>query len=284
MTDRITTLISAADLEPHLNDPNWLVFDCRFSLANEQQGLDQYHEQHISGAYYAHLNDDLSGRTVPGKTGRHPLPDRDLWLERVVHWGINPDLQVIAYDDMGGAFAGRLWWLLRWIGHARVAVLDGGWQTWCSQGRAADNVQPKPATPTPGNNPYQLLPSLTRQVSVEDVLAGKYLLVDARDEPRYRGEIEPIDAVAGHIPGALCLPFAGNLSADGLFKSPAEIKARFSSKLGESSPAPIACYCGSGVTATHNILAMVHGGMAEPALYPGSWSEWILDPTRPVEH
>jgi thiosulfate/3-mercaptopyruvate sulfurtransferase len=211
------------------------------------------------------------------------LPEKDEWRERVSQWGIDPGKQVVAYDDMGGAFAARLWWLLRWIGHDRVAVLDGGWQGWCRQQRPIASGNPGPEVCSRELNPYPQLPSLTRQVAAADLLTGNLLLLDARDEPRYRGEVEPIDPVAGHIPGALCFPFSGNLSPDGYFKSPGELKDRFSSLLSNSNPPRIACYCGSGVTASHNILSMVHAGMPEPALYPGSWSEWILDPSRPVE-
>ncbi len=279
----MNTIISADELETHLADPNWLVFDCRFSLANEQQGYAHYREQHVTGARYAHLNHNLSGTIVPGKTGRHPLPDRNVWLQQVGLWGIDPAKQVVAYDDMGGAFAARLWWLLRWIGHDRIAVLDGGWQTWCRQQKPVDDRIPESEHSNPAQSPYQTLPSLTRQVTIEQLTAGRYLLLDARDEPRYRGEVEPIDPVAGHIPGALCMPFSGNLAPDGHFKSTAELHARFTSLPHGTDALPIACYCGSGVTASHNILAMVHAGMPEPALYPGSWSEWILDPARPIE-
>jgi thiosulfate/3-mercaptopyruvate sulfurtransferase len=277
------TIVSAEELNENLSNPDWLIFDCRFSLADDSLGFDHYRKEHIQGAYYADLNKDLSGDIIPGKTGRHPLPEIEAWKQWVSDQQITPARQVVAYDDIGGAFAARLWWLLRWIGHDKVAVLDGNWQYWLDNCYPTTASIPEKPEPAPTTNAHLTRKSLTRQVSVDEIPGGNFVLLDARDEPRYRGEIEPIDPVAGHIPGALCSPFTENLSNEGCFKSRTELHNRFSNLLSEKNDRLPVCYCGSGVTATHNILAMVHAGLEEPALYPGSWSEWILDSERPVE-
>ncbi len=276
------TIIDIDQLETHLDDPDWQVIDCRFSLANKEEGYQAYQDQHISGALYAHLNDQLSGAVIAGKTGRHPLPEKSTWIEQVLSWGIKPSKQVIAYDDMGGAFAARLWWLLRWIGHESVAVLDGGWQAWQNRHLPTDGLIPGLSRNNPGKDRYDGLPEQTRQADVEQVMKADSLLLDARDEARYRGEVEPIDPVAGHIPGAICVPFSDNLTQAGTFKSKQELQRRFAAILAGSEHQSVICYCGSGVTATHNILAMVHAGLREPMLYPGSWSEYVTDPDRPI--
>jgi thiosulfate/3-mercaptopyruvate sulfurtransferase len=277
------TLIDVDQVRINLDNPNWQIIDCRFSLADEGSGFRAYQDQHIRGAIYAHLNNQLSGTVIAGKTGRHPLPEINDWIDQVLAWGLNPSKQVVAYDDAGGAFAARLWWLLRWIGHESVAVLDGGWQAWIGSDLPTNRLAPMQRPLDSDTTQYDSDPGLTKQVSVVQMMDHDFLLLDARDEARFRGEIEPIDPVAGHIPGAVCAPFSDNLGADGFFKSKAELTDRFTNLITPSEHRPVVCYCGSGVTATHNILAMVHAGLPEPGLYPGSWSEWITDPERPIE-
>lgn len=273
-----TTLISAEQLSTHLTDSHFRVIDCRFSLDNPARGYQDYLTHHIPGALYAHLDDDLSAPVIPSKTGRHPLPDVTQLVEKIKSWGIDHHTQVVVYDDNTGAFAGRLWWLLRFLGHEKVAVLDGGWAHWVKH-YPTDNQLP---TYSKTHFVAKLQPH--KVVDAEFVLSAinshTHTLLDARSLERYHGEQEPIDPVAGHIPTAVCTPFAENLTENGLFKSPAELTTRF--KPLTKNKKPIICYCGSGVTATHNILAFVYAGLDEPQLYAGSWSEWITDSTRPV--
>ncbi|HEY5645696.1 MAG TPA: sulfurtransferase [Pseudomonadales bacterium] len=241
--------------------------DCRASLADPAEGRRAYLGGHIATAGYLSLDDDLAA--PPGAGGRHPLPDPAALAARLRELGISDDDQVVVYDDAGGAFAARAWWCLRWLGHEAVALLDGGLGAW-----------PAPLTtdlprPRPGN--FSIRRPLTRIIDVAALAASidALTLVDARAEPRFRGEQEPIDPIAGHIPGAVCRPFQGNLDADGRFRSPEALAQRF------PRADEVVCYCGSGVTAAHNVLAMRHAGLPEPLLYPGSWSEWIRDETRP---
>jgi len=284
------TLITPTELSVKLQRPGWRVIDCRFTLASAGatnaaevtgQGRRLWQEAHIPGAVYAHLDEDLSGPIVPGRTGRHPLPDREALARRFGDWGITPDCQVVAYDDAGGAFAARLWWLLRWMGHRSVAVLDGGWSAW----PAAD--LPTEAETASAIHPvkFQIGEPLVATVDAQDLLGpdGQPVerLLDARGVARFAGEVEPIDPVAGHIPGALCAPFTDNLRG-GRFLSPTELQARFVALLDPRGSDHTVCYCGSGVTAAHNILAAVHASLSAPKLYAGSWSEWITDPARPV--
>ena len=280
------TLVSVNDLLLNLESSDWALFDCRFSLANSEAGLKSYHLDHIPNARYADLNNDLSAPVVTGKTGRHPLPDMDRWIEKVRSWGVEPTTQVVAYDASGGPFAARLWWLFRWSGHERVAVLDGGLGAWMNR--------KYPVSPDLPESNYELRPSLTRMIEAPDLLQALedkskgIRLLDAREAARFRGEEEPLDAVAGHIPGALCVPFGENLDRNGFFLKVEQLKERFDGHLTNAdgpsgNDQNVVCYCGSGVTAAHNILAMVHAGLPEPILYGGSWSEWILDPQRPIE-
>lgn len=271
-------LISVASLQKHLAKREVLVFDCRFNLMDAAAGHEAYLAGHIPGAVYADLNRQLSSPHIPGLTGRHPLPDRTAWLAQVQQWGITPDKLVVAYDDAGGAFAARLWWLLRWIGHEQVSVLNGGWKAWLAakgESRAGEE-----AVRRASGKEYATLTSLCREVRVTSVNAENYLLIDARDLIRFTGEKEPIDPVAGHIPGAVCSPMSGNLDEQGCFKTPAQLKEKFSGL--QDAEKELLCYCGSGVTAIHNILALKLAGFEEPILYAGSWSEWITDPSRPV--
>ena len=264
-------MIGAQDLAA-LSESQVRVFDCRFDLADADAGGHRYTEGHIPGAAYLHLNIDLSGPVEPGRTGRHPLPERGAFAALLAQHGVTGDTQVVAYDDTGGMFAARLWWMVRWTGHAAVAVLDGGYQAWLEREgthTATDSAHP-PSVPSP--------------VSMQHLRerAGTWTLIDARASDRFRGENETIDPVAGHIPGALNAPFQGNLGDDGQFLEPVELLRRFNDLLAGEGGKPVVCYCGSGVSAAHNVLAMVHAGMPEPALYPGSWSEWITDPGNPV--
>lgn len=272
------TLISVDELQQLLAGPGCRIFDCRFSLQNPAAGLRGYEKGHLPGAMFADLNNDLSAPHVPGKTGRHPLPERSAWIRKVLNWGLDPDVDVVLYDDCGGAGAARMWWMLGWIGHAKVRVLDGGLQAWTAAGGELVHTGSKAVPATLDR--YSTLRPLTRLMTADDIDFDIQLLLDARDAVRFRGEADAIDPVAGHIPGAQCVPHTGNLAADGRFKSPAELRERFK-ELVHSFMRPV-CYCGSGVTACHNILAITHAGLHMPDLYAGSWSEWITDPGRPV--
>lgn len=269
-------LVSAADLHALLSDPTVLVFDCRFALMDPEHGRRAHAQAHVPGAVFVDMNRDLSLPHQPGRTGRHPLPARTDWQQRAGELGITPQSRVMLYDDNGGASAARMWWMLQWLGHGAVAVLDGGWQAWQRAGLPQDA---SPTEPVPAS-PYPERPRLTQLLMAAAVDGSAQLLLDARDLPRFRGEVEPIDPVAGHIPGAVCSPFSGNLAADGTFKPAGELRDKFAVAVG--STRPVVCYCGSGITACHNILAMTAAGLPMPALYAGSWSEWITDPARPV--
>ncbi len=277
-----TTLISAAELAQHLMDPNWVIIDCRHDLMNPDAGRDDYALGHIQNASFAHLDRDLSGvKTGPDGQfrGRHPLPQRAALIETLRGWGINDTSQVVAYDAHGGMFAARLWWLLRWVGHSGVAVLDGGLTAWQAEGLPlATDCAPQRA----GDITEQT--ALVETVSAADIMANlnsqARTVLDARAPERYRGENETLDPVGGHIPGAKNRFFKDNLQADGRFKSAAQLQQEFAPLLGRASGAII--QCGSGVTACHQLLALEVAGLPGAALYPGSWSEWCADPSRPV--
>jgi thiosulfate/3-mercaptopyruvate sulfurtransferase len=274
-----STVISSQELALRLGEPELRIVDCRASLQDVTKGRAAFVEAHLPGATFADLLDDLSGPIVPGQTGRHPLPSVEAFVAKVRGWGISAASQVVVYDDAGGAFAARLWWMLRWLGHDAVAVLDGGLPAWVAEGRpltdAVAQVAPGDFTPQPRR---ELLVT-ARELETPQSLPRK--LFDARAPERFRGDVEPIDPVAGHIPGAINLPFAENLK-DGRFRPPAELRARFATALDDTSPEEAIVYCGSGVTACHDILAFAHAGLPLPRLYAGSWSEWITDPTRPT--
>ena len=277
-----TTLISAADLSQHLNDDNWVILDCRHDLMNPNAGRDGYAIGHIENAQFANIDTDLSGAKAgaDGKfRGRHPLPERAALIATLRGWGINDDTQVVAYDAHGGMFAARLWWLLRWVGHPAVAVLDGGLAAWQSQGLPLVTM-----VVTRSGGAIVDKPALTHTVTVEDVesnlVTQTRVVVDARAADRFRGENETIDPVGGHIPGAKNRFFKDNLTPDGRFKSAQQLKQEFS-PLFAAAPQAI-MQCGSGVTACHNLLALEVAGLPGAALYPGSWSEWCSDPARPV--
>lgn len=255
--------------------------DCRFSLKDTEAGRKAWAEGTIEGAVYAHLDADLSGPVVPGQTGRHPLPDPARFAQTLGEWGIGPDTQVVAFDDMGGPFAARLWWMLRWLGHDAVAVLDGGLPAYAASGHPL-----VPGAPNVSRTTFVPKPRTKEMIaSIDDVLGAgldpAVALLDARAPARFRGEVEPTDAIAGHIPGATNAPFADNLTAERHVRPTAELREHYAAVLDGRSPVDAICYCGSGVTACHDILAIVHTGQPAPRLYPGSWSEWIVDPQRP---
>jgi thiosulfate/3-mercaptopyruvate sulfurtransferase len=281
VTMAYTTLISTVDLASHLTDPDCAIFDCRFSLADAERGRRDYSQAHIPGAAYAHLNEDLSGLIVRGKTGRHPLPAVDVMAQRLSNWGIDDRTQVIAYDDTGGSMAARVWWLLRWLGHDAVAVLDGGWQQWLKENRevTSEIVARSPRLFTPRPRPEMVMTSEEVAAIMND---RSFKLFDSRTTERYRGETEPFDPIAGHIPGAISAPYAENLAPDLLFRSTGDLRQRFDALLGDTPADQTAFYCGSGINAAHNVLALKHVGLGDARLYAGSWSEWITDPTRPI--
>lgn len=274
------TLISASELQQHIDDPDWIIIDCRFSLANSETGGYAYRHGHIANARYAHLDNDLSS-AITDNTGRHPLPDFNVLVKKLGAWGVSNQSQVVVYDDAGGAFAGRLWWLMRCLGHDNVAVLNGGIKHWQQQGYDITTTLPriKPASFRAYINPNLWLTAN----QVENLLVQKTIkLIDARTAERYRGEQEPIDPVAGHIPYALNRSQSLNLNAQGLFLSPEQLRTQFKQLVGSTAPENVVHYCGSGVTACHNLLAMEYAGLAGSRLYAGSWSEWIRNKNRAV--
>ena len=273
------TLVSAETLRSLLDaaDPP-LVLDASFDLGDTAAGERSHAAAHIPGSLYVHLDRDLSTAKT-GRNGRHPLPERAAFARTAGAFGIGPQTQVVALDRQGGMYAARLWWMLRWLGHGSVAVLDGGFAAWLAAG-GGSSVDTETARPL---GPYPERAPLVRSVDAETLstLLGRRTLLDARSPERFRGEREPVDAVAGHIPGALNRFNAGNL-ADGRFKMPERLRAEFDAVLGGRSPADVIHTCGSGVTACHNLLAMEHAGLHGSLLYPGSWSEWSSDPARPI--
>ena len=274
------TLVTVEQLHDHLEDPGWCVIDVRHDLMNVSAGRRAYDAGHIPGAVFAHIDDDLSGAKT-GRNGRHPLPRREDLVRAFRRWGVDDDTQIVAYDAQGGNFAVRLWWLARWLGHARVAVLDGGWPVWLAKTGLSSTEQPVRSA-----GHFSERPTLMHLVEVDEVIrtlgTRERLVLDARTPERYRGEQEPIDPVAGHIPGARNRPWQRNLNPDQTFKSAAMLRQEFEAALGSTVPTRVAHQCGSGVTACHNLLAMEIAGLPGSALYPGSWSEWIADPARPV--
>ena len=275
-----TTLVSATELLARLQQaPPPLVLDAGFDLADPAAGERAFAASHIPGSRYVHLDRDLCG-PLTGGNGRHPLPERRALAATAGRLGVAPETQVVALDRQGGVYAARLWWMLRWLGHDTVAVLDGGLRAWQAAGgpTASEVTAALPAPPYPERAP------LAAAVDLEQVArrGADAALLDARSGERFRGEVEPIDRVAGHIPGALNRPFAANLGADGRFKPAAALLDEFRVALGRRDPRAVIHACGSGVTACHNLLAMEHAGLAGSLLYPGSWSEWSADPARPV--
>jgi thiosulfate/3-mercaptopyruvate sulfurtransferase len=278
-----TTLVDADTVRAQTHEPQWLTVDCRFSLSDPAWGQEQFLTATIPQSLYAHLDEDLSGPVVPGRTGRHPLPSPSDLAQTFSRLGITTDHQVVAFDDCGGCFAARLWWLLRWMGHPRVAVLDGGLDEWKARGYPLAPGQPAMTTAKSAQWSGRPDPALVADADevVRAIAAPLAPLVDARAPERYRGDEEPIDAAPGHIPGAINLPWNGNLDSNGSFIGSDRLRGRFESVISADDPSRTIVYCGSGVTACHDVLAMVHAGLPMPRLYPGSWSEWITDPNRP---
>jgi len=275
------TLVDVATLAAHVGDPSWRIVDCRFTLADPDAGAYEHARATIPGSIHAHLDQDLSAPVIPGRTGRHPLPSREGFAATLGRWGIGPDTQVVAFDDMGGAFAARLWWMLRWVGHRAAAVLDGGIGAWIAAGHPLAPGEAFVGEPTR----LELGEPLVTWASVDEVLAAlpdpTVVVLDARAAPRYRGENETTDPIAGHIAGARSAPFIDNLGEGGRLHLPERLRARFDERLAGTRPERAIVYCGSGVTACHDVLAMAHAGLPPARLYPGSWSEWITDPSRP---
>jgi len=299
MTTPYTTLISASELQALIDGgAPLMVFDCSFDLMQPSAGAQQYDQAHIPGAVYADLNHHLSAKhgapgasgtltaqeaDKPASGGRHPLPSRErfsIWLSSV---GFTNDMQAVVYDRQGANYCGRLWWMLKWAGHDAVAVLDGGIQAWQAAGGAVASGE----EPAHFQSNFELGEPLRRLATADEVLAGlgnpAQNVIDARAGARYRGEVEPLDPVAGHIPGALNRPFAENIGADGRFKPAATLRAEFDALLAGRDPATVVHQCGSGVSAVPNLLAMEVAGLGPTALFAGSWSEWCSDPARPVE-
>ena len=276
-----TTLISARQLRAGLDAGEPLVLvDTSFDLADVAAGERSHAQGHLPGAHYLHLDRDLSGPKT-GRNGRHPLPAREVFAATVGRLGITPATQVVAIDHQAGMYAARLWWMLRWLGHANVAVLDGGVAAWTAEGGALDTITPVTVNTAP---PYPPCKPLAALVDADQLLArlGRTPLLDARAAERFRGEVEPLDARAGHIPGARNRFFKDNLDASGRFKPAATLRAEFAPLVGASNATEVVHQCGSGVTACHNLLAMEVAGLGGSALYAGSWSEWSSDPGRPV--
>ncbi len=274
-----TMLVSATQLAAHLGDPSWVIVDCRHDLADTAAGERAYLGAHIAGALFMHLDRDLSGPRT-GSNGRHPLPQIADVVATFSSAGIDASKQVVAYDQNNGMWASRLWWMLHWLGHPAVAVLDGGIARWIAEGHLltaeSRRVQPASFVARP--------PSTT--ASAQEIAAhlddGALTVIDARAPERYRGDLEPIDPVAGHIPGAINRTYNANLDTQGIFKPAQQLRAEFETLLDGASPASVVHQCGSGVTACHNVLAMSVAGLPGSRLYPGSWSEWIADPARPI--
>lgn len=280
------TIINVALLKELMEDETQqvVVVDCRFRLNDPEEGKRLYGEGHIPGAHYAHLDDDLSGPIIPGVSGRHPLPKVEVLSKKLEEWGIGDPKQVIVYDDMGGAIASRLWWMLRWLGHDSVAVLDGGYQAWEEGGLEISQDDPVLVRDTI----FHARERREMLVNVEEVVAissgiRKGLLIDARSQPRYKGEVEPIDPVAGHIPGAVNMPHFSHLNEGGYWKEPETIAKNFMALEGMELEKEMVCYCGSGVTACFNVLALKRAGIRDAKIYPGSWSHWITDSKRKIE-
>jgi thiosulfate/3-mercaptopyruvate sulfurtransferase len=275
-----TTLVSVEETAAHLRDPQWVICDCRHDLTDHSAGYRAYRAGHIPGARFLHLDADLSGPKT-GLNGRHPLPHPSTFALRLGALGINYDSQVVAYDESGGVYAARLWWMLRWVGHAKVAVLDGGWPAW-QRAKLPCTVEQPAVDPVSFSARPQPQQAVDSAQLLDGLRGNKTLVLDARSSERYRGENETLDPVAGHIPGAVNRFFKLNLGEDGRFKAPAALKNEFGALLDGHGPAEVVHQCGSGVTACHNLLAMEVAGLAGSRLYPGSWSEWVSDRRRPV--
>ncbi len=271
------TLISVGALRTLLQHERAVLLDCGFDLADTAAGERAYASGHLPGAHHADLDRDLSSAKT-GRNGRHPLPTRETFARTVAAWGVQPGMAVVCYDDQGGVYAARAWWMLRWLGHEHVAVLDGGKGAWIAAGGALETAPPALQR---GTAPYPIGATSMPTVQADQLLSQtSRTIVDARSAERFRGEVEPLDPVAGHIPRARNRFHKDNLAADGRFKPAADLRAAFERLQPDATR--VVHHCGSGVTACHNLLAMEHAGLKGSALYPGSWSEWCADPSRPV--
>ncbi len=273
------TLVDCATLAAHLDDTEWLVFDCRHQLSDAAAGEAAYAKGHLPNAVFLHLDRDLSS-PGNGRNGRHPLPDSHLLARKLGAAGVSGSTQVVVYDDAGGMIAGRLWWLLRWLGHTRVAVLDGGISQWLKEARPLSTEIPKPVPAV-----FEIAMRdcmVSTEVVQNNLVSGDLCVIDARSPDRFRGENETLDPVGGHIPGARNRFFRDNLDADGVFRPAAELHREFLALLAGVEPKQVVMQCGSGVSACHNLLAMEIAGLSGARLYAGSWSEWCSDSTRPV--
>src|SRR6266571_5160975 len=277
----LTALVSTEVLAQRLEDPDWVAFDCRHDLADPARGRAEYAASHIPGARFLHLDEDLSAPKT-GTNGRHPLPDPQVLMEKLGRSGLDSRKQVVAYDAQGGMVAARLWWLLRALGHLPVAVLDGGWNQWISEGRLQTAEVPRPQ-PTRFSGKVVKSSWVSADLVRSRLDDPSMVLVDARAPDRFRGQNETLDPVGGRIPGARNRYFRDNLDASGRFKTPEELEQEFGAVLGPAGAENVVSYCGSGVSACHNLLAMEVAGLRGARLYPGSWSEWCADPSRPVE-
>jgi thiosulfate/3-mercaptopyruvate sulfurtransferase len=284
----IKTLIDVDSLQELLGNPRLAIIDCRFDLLNPDAGRKAYLEAHIPGARYVDLNRDLSA-PVGAHTGRHPLPAPHTFAARLGSLGIGKHTQVVAYDEANGSLAARLWWMLRWLGHHNVAVLDGGLQAWTAAGGELQSGEVVSHAPLHGHAYVEHLPPHPNPNAVistaelqQALLNPNALLVDARGKERYAGQAEPLDSVAGHIPGAVNHPCTANLDADSRFLPAAVLRRRWQELLAGRHPEQVIAMCGSGVTACHNLLSLEIAGLTGAKLYAGSWSEWIRDPNRPV--
>lgn len=276
-----TSLISTEQLAAHLDDEHWLVFDCRFTLTDVHAGKKAYEKDHIPGAIYADLEQDLSA-AVTETSGRHPLPDRDTLARTLSQWGFDRQKQVVVYDDIFGSIAARMWWLLKWLGHDNVALLNGGYPKWKREQRPLENTAPEPSAT--GFTCTQTRDNMV--VTSEEVTAAmdenESIIIDVRAEERFEGIHEPIDRIAGHIPGAINHPYDENLDISGEYLPTEELRPMYQNLLKDHVADKTIMMCGSGVTACHNLIAMEHLGLKGAKLYVGSWSQWITDPTRPI--
>ena len=276
------TTIDAAASQHLIGSPSVVILDCRFDLVAPDAGKQGYLRQHIPTAHYVDLNRDLSGPVSPA-TGRHPLPQPERFGVLLGGLGVSPDTQVIAYDDINGSFAARAWWLLRWLGHDRAAVLDGGLQAWLKAGGPVESGEPKMPPRAAAFAPRPDAAAIVTAAELVEALEDRRrLVVDARAPERFAGTVEPIDPVAGHVPGAINHPFTANLREDGRFLPERELARRWRERLAGTAPADVIAMCGSGVTACHDLLALELAGLPGAKLYAGSWSEWIRDPKRPI--
>jgi thiosulfate/3-mercaptopyruvate sulfurtransferase len=274
-----TTLVTAGELAARLADPDWLVADCRFDLSDRDAGARAWQAGHIPGAIHADLERDLSAPVTP-KTGRHPLPPIDAFVATLSRWGVTGATQVIAYDAGNSAYAARLWWMLRYLGHDAVAVLDGGYAAWLAEGQPVSDAS---VARRPGRFVARLRPEmLCDAAGVAEALARGERVVDVRAAERFAGKVEPLDTVAGHVPGAVNLPFLLNLDAKNRFRPKTELAELWRARTGLAAGSGPICMCGSGVTACQALLSLEVAGQARGRLYAGSWSEWIRDPARPI--